>query len=148
MHYDTPPPFFRNETFSTATVSAPFASFRSWYTYSTRTSPCTYLSVSIVFPPFPPQSQGGKLWGKILTSINTKLGVGSSSSLHHPVVIAPVALPGFTKNFPSISYASNLWVPPHSSTSTSIWRAAISKLSQSPGGTIVCPCVKPMRSEP
>jgi hypothetical protein len=108
-----------------------------------------YLSyVSIMFAPLRPQSQGGRLWGRILTSINTKLGVGSSSSLHHPVVIAPVALPGFTKNLPSISYASNLCVPPHSSTSTSIWRAAISKLSQSPGGTMVWPCVKPMRSEP
>jgi len=40
---------------------------------------------------------------KALTSINTKLGVGSSSSDHHPVVIAPVALPGLTKNLPSIS---------------------------------------------
>jgi hypothetical protein len=89
----------------------------------------------------------GRSWG-ILTSINTKLGVGSSSSVHHPVVIAPVALPGLTKNLPSISYASNLCVPPHSRTSTSICRAAISKLSPSPGGTIVCPCVKPMRSDP
>jgi hypothetical protein len=83
-----------------------------------------------------------------LTSINTKLGVGSSSSVHHPVVIAPVALPGLTKNLPSISYASNLCVPPHSRTSTSICRAAISRLSPSPGGTMVCPCVKPMRSDP
>lgn len=83
-----------------------------------------------------------------LTSINTKLGVGSSSSVHHPVVIAPVALPGFTKNLPSISYASNLCVPPHSRTSTSICLAAINKLSPSPGGMMVCPCVKPIRSEP
>lgn len=84
----------------------------------------------------------------ILTSINTKLGVGSSSSVHQPVLIAPVALPGLTKNLPSISYASNLCVPPQSNTSTSICRAAISKLSPSPGGMIVCPCVKPMRREP
>ena len=90
-----------------------------------------------------PSQEQGKL-----TSINTKLGVGSSSSVHHPVLIAPVALPGFTKNLPSISYASNLCVPPHNSTSTSICRAAINKLSPSPGGTIVCPCVNPMRSEP
>jgi hypothetical protein len=83
-----------------------------------------------------------------LTSISTKLGVGSSSSVHQPVVIAPVALPGLTKNLPSISYASNLCVPPQSRTSTSICRAAISKLSPSPGGMIVCPCVKPIRSEP
>jgi hypothetical protein len=83
-----------------------------------------------------------------LTSISTKLGVGSASSVHHPVVIAPVADPGFTKNLPSISYASNLCVPPHNRMSTSICRAAISKLSPSPGGMIVCPCVKPMRSDP
>lgn len=38
-----------------------------------------------------------------LTSISTKLGIGSSPSGHHPVPIAPVALPGLTKNFPSIS---------------------------------------------
>lgn len=83
-----------------------------------------------------------------LTSMSTKLGTGSSSSDHHPVVIAPVALPGLTKNLPSISYASNLCVPPHSRMSTSICRAAINKLSPSPGGMIVCPCVKPMRSDP
>jgi hypothetical protein len=91
---------------------------------------------------------GRAVLGGRLTSINTKLGVGSSSSDHHPVVMAPVALPGLTKNLPSISYASNLCVPPHSRTSTSICRAAINKLSPSPGGTIVCPCVKPMRSDP
>lgn len=83
-----------------------------------------------------------------LTSMSTKLGVGSSSSVHQPVVIAPVALPGFTKNLPSISYASNLCVPPHSKMSTSICRAAMRRLSPSPGGMMVCPCVKPMRSEP
>src|SRR4051794_18676805 len=44
--YDTPPPFFRNDTFSTATFSFPSASLRSWYTYSTRTSPWTYSIVS------------------------------------------------------------------------------------------------------
>jgi hypothetical protein len=86
--------------------------------------------------------------GVELTSMSTKLGVGSSSSDHHPVVIAPVALPGFTKNLPSISYASNLCVPPQSRTSTSICLAAISKLSPSPGGMMVCPCVKPIRSDP
>jgi hypothetical protein len=42
-----------------------------------------------------------------LASINTKLGVGSSFSGHQPVLMAPVALPGLTKNFPSSSYASN-----------------------------------------
>lgn len=83
-----------------------------------------------------------------LTSINTKLGTTSSPGPHHPVPNAPVALPGFTKNFPSISYASNLCVPPHNNTSTSICLAAINNASGSPGGTIVCPCVKPMRSEP
>jgi len=83
-----------------------------------------------------------------LTSISTKLGVGSSPFSHHPVPKAPVALPGFTKNLPSISYASNRCVPPHNNTSTSICRAAINKASASPGGAIVCPCVKPMRSEP
>lgn len=80
--------------------------------------------------------------------MRTKLGVGSSSSGHQPVDMAPVALPGFTKNLPSISYASNLCVPPHKSTSTSIWRAAISRLSPSPGGMMVWPCVKPMRRLP
>lgn len=39
----------------------------------------------------------------VLTSISTKLGVGSSASGHQPVVMAPVALPGLTKNLPSIS---------------------------------------------
>jgi hypothetical protein len=38
-----------------------------------------------------------------LTSISTKLGTGSSSSHPYPLPIAPVALPGLTKNFPSIS---------------------------------------------
>lgn len=85
---------------------------------------------------------------KPLTSIKQKLGTGSSPSAHHPVPIAPVALPGLTKNFPSNSYASNLCVPPHNSTSTSICRAAINKLSASPGGIIVWPCVKPIRREP
>lgn len=83
-----------------------------------------------------------------LTSIKQKLGTGSSPSDHHPVPNAPVALPGLTKNLPSSSYASNLCVPPHNNTSTSICRAAINKLSGSPGGIIVWPCVKPMRSEP
>jgi len=83
-----------------------------------------------------------------LTSISTKLGVGSSPFSHQPVPKAPVALPGFTKNLPSISYASNRCVPPHNSTSTSICRAAINSASASPGGAIVCPCVKPMRNEP
>lgn len=82
------------------------------------------------------------------TSIKQKLGVGSAPSAHHPVPSAPVALPGLTKNFPSSSYASNLCVPPHNSTSTSICLAAISKLSASPGGIIVCPCVNPIRSDP
>lgn len=83
-----------------------------------------------------------------LTSISTKLGVGSSLPSVHPIFIAPVALPGLTKNFPSISYASNLCVPPHSKMSTSSCRAVINKLSGSPGGIIVWPCVKPIRSEP
>ncbi|KAI7515005.1 hypothetical protein KC347_g230 [Hortaea werneckii] len=61
---------------------------------------------------------------------------------------APVADPGFTKNFPSISYASNRCVPPQHSTSTSIWRAAMSKASGSPGGMIESPCVNPMRRLP
>jgi hypothetical protein len=47
--YDTPPPFFRNDTFSTATFSLPSASFCSWYTYSTSTSPWTYAAVSRLF---------------------------------------------------------------------------------------------------
>lgn len=80
--------------------------------------------------------------------MSTKLGVGSSASGHQPVVMAPVALPGFTKNLPSISYASNLCVPPHSRTSTSICRAAINRLSASPGGIIVWPWVKPIRRLP
>ena len=83
-----------------------------------------------------------------LTSMSTKLGTGSSSSDHHPVVNAPVALPGLTKNLPSISYASNLCVPPHSRMSTSICRAAINRLSPSPGGMMVWPCVNPIRSDP
>lgn len=37
--YAAPPPFLRNDTFSTATFSLPSASLRSWYTYSTNTSP-------------------------------------------------------------------------------------------------------------
>lgn len=141
INHDTPPPFLRNDTFSTATFSAPFASLRSWYTYSTRTSPCTCSCQS----PSPRQPAAPS---EALTSISTKLGTGSSSSGHHPVVSAPVALPGLTKNLPSISYASNLCVPPHSKISTSIWRAAMSRLSPSPGGMMVCPCVKPMRSDP
>lgn len=83
-----------------------------------------------------------------LTSIRQKLGVGSSPSGSQPVENAPVALPGLTKNLPSSSYASNLCVPPHSSTSTSMCLAEINKLSASPGGMIVCPCVKPIRKEP
>lgn len=82
------------------------------------------------------------------TSIKQKLGVGSSPSGHHPVLNAPVALPGLTKNLPSNSYASNLCVPPHNSTSTSICLAAINNESASPGGMIVCPCVNPIRKEP
>lgn len=82
------------------------------------------------------------------TSISTKLGVGSSPSAHHPVFRAPVALPGLMKNFPSISYASNRCVPPQRRTSTSICRAAINRLSASPVGTIVCPCVKPILKDP
>lgn len=144
LRYDTPPPFFRNETFSTATFSAPLASFLSWYTYSTRTSPCTCGQCQLM----PRVSFTASGLPALLTSISTKEGVGSSSSGHHPVVMAPVALPGFTKNLPSISYASNLCVPPHIKISTSICRAAISKLSPSPGGIIVWPCVKPMRSDP
>lgn len=73
------------------------------------------------------------------TSIRQKLGVGSSPSGHHTELIAPVALPGLTKNFPSNSYASNLCVPPQRSTSTSMCLAAISRLSASPGGIIVWP---------
>ena len=82
------------------------------------------------------------------TSIKQKLGVGSSPSGHHPVLNAPVALPGLTKNLPSNSYASNLCVPPHNSTSTSMCLAEINNESASPGGMIVCPCVNPIRKEP
>lgn len=74
-----------------------------------------------------------------LTSIRQKLGVGSSPSGQKPELMAPVALPGLIKNRPSISNASKRWVPPHSKTSTSIWRAAISNASASAGGTMVWP---------
>lgn len=82
------------------------------------------------------------------TSIKQKLGVGSSPSGQYPVLGAPVALPGFTKNRPSISNASKRCVPPHNKTSTSIWRAAIRRASASPGGIMVWPWVKPMRRLP
>lgn len=83
-----------------------------------------------------------------LTSIRQKLGVGSSLSGQKPELIAPVALPGLMKKRPSISNASNRCVPPHRSTSTSIWRAAINSASASAGGTMVWPCVKPIRRLP
>lgn len=80
-----------------------------------------------------------------LTSIKQKLGTPYS----FPAAInAPVALPGFTKNRPSSSYASNLPVPPHSKISTSICLAAIRRESASPGGTMVWPCVNPIRKLP
>lgn len=82
------------------------------------------------------------------TSMRQKLGVGSSSSGQKPELIAPVALPGLIKNRPSISNASKRWVPPHSRTSTSIWRAAISSASASAGGTMVWPWVNPIRKLP
>ena len=137
--YAARPVFLRKETFSTATFSTPCGSVFSWYTYKTSTSPCTYHICQQYSIPAREHKH---------TSIRQKLGVGSSPFAHHPVPNAPVALPGLTKNFPSSSYASNLWVPPHKSTSTSICRAAISKLSASPGGMMVCPCVNPILSEP
>lgn len=73
-----------------------------------------------------------------------KLGVGDSFSPHHPDDMAPVAVPGFTNNFPSSSYASKRCVPPQTNTSTSICLAAINKLSLSPWGIIVCPWVNPI----
>ena len=82
------------------------------------------------------------------TSIKQKLGVGSSPSGQKPVLIAPVALPGFTKKRPSISKASNRCVPPHSKTSTSICRAAMRSESASPGGIRVWPWVNPIRRLP
>lgn len=86
-----------------------------------------------------------------LTSIKQKLGMISSpppGPAPQPVENAPVALPGLTKNFPSNSYASNLCVPPHNKTSTSICLAAISRLSGSPCGIMVWPWVRPIRRLP
>ena len=84
----------------------------------------------------------------LLTSIKQKLGVGSSPSGHPPVLNAPVALPGLMKNFPSSSYASNLCVPPHNKTSTSIFLASIKRMSGSACGMTVCPWITPIRNPP
>ena len=89
-----------------------------------------------------------EILGSRLTSIRQKLGVGSSPSGQYPVLRAPVALPGVIKNLPSISKASKRCAPPHSSISTSIWRAAISRASASPGGMMVWPWVRPIRRLP
>lgn len=83
-----------------------------------------------------------------LTSIKQKLGTISSPSATHPVGIAPVALPGFTKNLSMYSYASNLCVPPQHSTSTSSLLASARSRSASVGATTVKPSMKPIRNEP
>jgi hypothetical protein len=83
-----------------------------------------------------------------LTSIRQKLGTISSPSATHPVGIAPVALPGFTKNLSIYSYASNLCVPPQHRTSTSSLLASARSRSASVGATTVKPSMNPIRNEP
>jgi hypothetical protein len=83
-----------------------------------------------------------------LTSIRQKLGTISSPSASHPVGMAPVALPGFTKNLSMYSYASNLCVPPQHNTSTSNLLASARSKSASVGATTVKPSMNPIRNEP
>jgi len=84
-----------------------------------------------------------------LTSTRQKLGTGSSASVSStpPIIIAPVALPGLTKNLSIYSNASNRCVPPQQSTSTSSRFASASKTSGSVE-TSVNPSRKPIRNWP